>query len=80
MPMSPLESTSRKWRRIITGNCRKKNFQSGQQVLLFNSILRLFPGKLKSKWSGPFVIKEVRPHGAIELEDPIGRNLDKKNG
>jgi len=38
----------------------------------------LFLGKPKSKWSGPFVIKEVRPHGAIELEDPTGSNLDKK--
>ena len=38
----------------------------------------MFPDKLKSKWSGPFVIKEVRPHGAIELEDPTGSNLEKK--
>jgi len=37
---------------------QKKNFQPGQQVLLFNSRLKLFPGKLKSKWSGPFVIKK----------------------
>jgi len=29
----------------------KMNFQPGQQVLLFSSRLRLFPGKLKSKWS-----------------------------
>ena len=29
----------------------KKDFRSGQQVLLFNSRLKLFPGKLKSKWS-----------------------------
>jgi len=26
----------------------KKDFQPGQQVFLFNSILKLFPGKLKS--------------------------------
>jgi len=37
----------------------KKDFQPGQQVLLFNSRLKLFPGKLKSKWSGPFTIKRV---------------------
>jgi len=48
----------------------KKDFKSGQQVLLFNSRLKLFRGKLKSKWSGPFVIKKVRPYGAIELYDP----------
>ncbi|GAA0184941.1 hypothetical protein LIER_32229 [Lithospermum erythrorhizon] len=28
----------------------------------------LEPGKLKSRWSGPFVIKPVYPHGVIEVE------------
>ena len=37
----------------------KKDFQPGQQVLLSNSRLKLFLGKLKSKWSGPFTIKKV---------------------
>ena len=49
---------------------QKKEFQPGQQVLLFNSRLRLFPRKLKSKWSGPFITKEIRPHVAVELVDP----------
>ncbi|MCI69306.1 hypothetical protein A2U01_0090567, partial [Trifolium medium] len=35
--------------------------------LLFNSRLRLFPGKLWSRWSGPFVIKRVFSHGAVEV-------------
>ncbi|KAG2381148.1 uncharacterized protein HKW66_Vig0254650 [Vigna angularis] len=48
----------------------KREFQPGQQVLLFNSRFKIFQGKLKSKWSGPFTIKEVKPHGAIELVDP----------
>ena len=48
----------------------KKNFQPRQHVLLFNSKLKLFPGKLKSKWSGPFTINKVRPYGAVELCDP----------
>ncbi|XP_014522601.1 uncharacterized protein LOC106779080 [Vigna radiata var. radiata] len=46
----------------------KRVFTLGQQVLLFNSRLKLFPGKLKSKWSGPFVIKRVYPNRAVELE------------
>src|ERR1044072_8370039 len=37
----------------------KKTFRPGQQVLLFNSRLKLFPGKFKTKWSGPFVIKAL---------------------
>ncbi|XP_014523005.1 uncharacterized protein LOC106779421 [Vigna radiata var. radiata] len=48
----------------------KRVFNPGQQVLLFNSRLKLFPGKLKSKWSGPFVIKRVFPNGVVELENP----------
>ncbi|KAM1881443.1 hypothetical protein ACFX13_003053 [Malus domestica] len=33
-----------------------KTFSIRQKVLLFNSHLRLFPGKLHSKWIGPFVV------------------------
>ena len=36
-------------------------------VLLFNSRLRLFAGKLKSKWIGPYQVQRVFPHGAIEI-------------
>ena len=53
---------------------RKKEFVPGQLVLLFNSRLKLFPGKLKSKWSGPFRVKEVKEYGAIVIED-----LEKKD-
>ena len=44
-----------------------RTFAANDQVLLFNSRLRLFPGKLKSRWSGPFTIKEVKPYGAVVL-------------
>jgi len=50
-----------------------KTFSPGQVVLLFNSRLRFFSGKLKSKWSGPFLVKQVRTYSAIELEDPVSR-------
>ena len=32
----------------------RKEFEPRQQVLLFNLRLRLFPEKLKSRWSRPF--------------------------
>ncbi|XP_014490131.1 uncharacterized protein LOC106752871 [Vigna radiata var. radiata] len=48
----------------------KKIFHPGQQVSLFNSRFKLFADKLKSKWSGPFTIKDVKQYGAIELIDP----------
>ncbi|XP_074356436.1 uncharacterized protein LOC141696152 [Apium graveolens] len=57
-----------------------KSFVSGQQVLLFNSRLRLFPGKLKSRWSGPFVVKIMFPHGAVEIFDKLLNQAFKVNG
>ncbi|XP_021744065.1 uncharacterized protein LOC110710115 [Chenopodium quinoa] len=47
---------------------QNKNFKVGEKVLLFNSRLRLFPGKPKSKWSGPFVISKTTPYGSFELD------------
>ena len=53
-----------------------REFEEGQQVLLFNSRLKLFPGKLKSRWSGPFKVVTVFPHGAIEVrEENSGRQF-----
>ena len=48
----------------------KKEFEAGQQVLLFNSRLKLFPGKLKSRWSGPFTVTKVSPHRGVEVTHP----------
>ncbi|XP_076949677.1 uncharacterized protein LOC143622394 [Bidens hawaiensis] len=36
--------------------------------------------KLKSKWSGPFLVKEVSPYGVVELENPDNRTSWKVNG
>ncbi|XP_076935598.1 uncharacterized protein LOC143602339 [Bidens hawaiensis] len=49
-----------------------KQFKCGDAVLLFNSRLKLFTGKLKSRWFGPYTVKEVFPYGAIEIEDKNG--------
>ncbi|XP_057246789.1 uncharacterized protein LOC130589532 [Beta vulgaris subsp. vulgaris] len=49
------------------GRIMKREFKVGDKVLLFNSRLRLFPGKLKSRWSGPFEVKTVFLHGAVEV-------------
>ena len=44
-----------------------REFEVGQKVLLFNSRFRLFPGKLRPRWSGPFVVIQVFPYRAIEV-------------
>jgi hypothetical protein len=50
----------------------KREFRVGDKVLLFNSRAKLFPGKLKSRWSGPYEILQVFPYGTVELKDPSG--------
>ncbi|CAA7060979.1 unnamed protein product [Microthlaspi erraticum] len=53
---------------------RLKDFKVGDSVLLFNSKLRLFPGKLRSKWSGPFKIHEVLPTDHSLCSTKRGKN------
>ena len=57
-----------------------KDFKVGEKVLLFNSRLKLFPGKLRSKWTGPFEIKHVFPYGVVELIDPNTGSSFRVNG
>ncbi|GJZ57003.1 hypothetical protein Tco_0612497, partial [Tanacetum coccineum] len=56
-----------------------KDFKVGDKVLLYNSCLKMYPGKLKSKWSGPNIVKTVYPHGVIEITDRDGFSF-KING
>jgi len=49
-------------------------FHIGKFVLLFKSRLRLFPRKLKSKWSSPYIVKGVKPYGAIDGNRPTSHN------
>jgi hypothetical protein len=58
----------------------RRSFEPGQKFLLYNSRLHLFPGKLKSRWTSPFIIRSVFPYGAIEIEDPKNGNAFKVNG
>ncbi|XP_035840326.1 uncharacterized protein LOC118487518 [Helianthus annuus] len=49
-----------------------KQFQAGDLVLLYNSRLRLFSGKLHSRWTGPYMVKEVFPYGTAAIENADG--------
>ncbi|XP_047939415.1 uncharacterized protein LOC125186964 [Salvia hispanica] len=51
----------------------------GDVVLLHNSRLSLFPGKLKSKWTSPYMIKKIYDSGTVELLAPEGQ-LFQANG
>ena len=49
-------------------NLRVKELRVGQKVLLFQSRLKLMPGKLKSKWIGPYTIVGLRANEAVEIQ------------
>ncbi|XP_071739655.1 uncharacterized protein [Rutidosis leptorrhynchoides] len=57
-----------------------REFTVGQKVWLFNSRVKLFGGKLKSKWGGLNVITKVTSYGAIEIQDPNGGKPFLVNG
>ena len=67
----------KKWHdQMITCN----NFNKGDQVLLYDSKLHLFPGKLKSRWTGPFIVQQAHPNGSVDLLNPNDNRVIKVNG
>ena len=63
------ESTKIKQKKWHDQRILRREFKAGDQVLLFNSRLRLFLGKLKSKWSGPFTVASSTQFGAVTLRN-----------
>nr|GEW54850.1 reverse transcriptase domain-containing protein [Tanacetum cinerariifolium] len=66
-------------KKLHNSKIKNRIFNVGDQVLLFNSRLKIFSGKLKTRWSGPFTIAQVFPYGTVELSQPDGPNF-KENG
>nr|GEY98006.1 reverse transcriptase domain-containing protein [Tanacetum cinerariifolium] len=56
-----------KMKRIHDSKIKDRVFNVGDRVLLFNSKLKIFSGKLKTRWSRPFTITQVFPYGTVEL-------------
>ncbi|GJU92714.1 reverse transcriptase domain-containing protein [Tanacetum coccineum] len=68
-----------KTKRIHDSKIKNRVFNVGDRVLLFNSRLKIFSGKLKTRWSGPFTITQVFPYGTVELSQNSRPNF-KVNG
>nr|GFA20721.1 reverse transcriptase domain-containing protein [Tanacetum cinerariifolium] len=68
-----------KIKKIHDSKIKNRVFNVGDRVLLFNSRLKIFSGKLKTRWSGPFTITKVFPYGTVELSQANGPNF-KVNG
>nr|GEX51349.1 reverse transcriptase domain-containing protein [Tanacetum cinerariifolium] len=62
-------------KKLHDAKIKNRIFNVGDQVLLFNSTLKIFSGKLKSRWSGPFTISEIYPYRTAKLVHPDGCNF-----
>ncbi|GJT04501.1 reverse transcriptase domain-containing protein [Tanacetum coccineum] len=68
-----------KTKKIHDSKIKNRIFNVGDRVLLFNSRLKIFSGKLKTRWTGPFTVAQVFSYGTIELSQTDGPNF-KVNG
>nr|GEY21457.1 retrovirus-related Pol polyprotein from transposon 17.6 [Tanacetum cinerariifolium]GEY24654.1 retrovirus-related Pol polyprotein from transposon 17.6 [Tanacetum cinerariifolium] len=68
-----------KTKRLHDSKIKDSVFIVGDRVLLFNSRLKIFSGKLKTRWSGPFTLTHVFPYGTVELSQTDRPNF-KVNG
>nr|GEW27269.1 reverse transcriptase domain-containing protein [Tanacetum cinerariifolium] len=68
-----------KTKRLHDSKIKNRVFNIGDRVILFNSRLKIFFCKFKSRWSGPFTMSQVYPYGTVELSQPDGPNF-KVNG
>nr|GEV35998.1 reverse transcriptase domain-containing protein [Tanacetum cinerariifolium] len=56
-----------KTKKIHDSKIKNRSFKVGDRVLLFNSRLKIFSGKLKTRWTGLFNVAQVFPYGTIKL-------------
>nr|GEV42553.1 retrovirus-related Pol polyprotein from transposon 412 family [Tanacetum cinerariifolium] len=64
-----------KTKKIHDSKVKNRIFNVGDWVLLFDSRLKIFSGKLKTRWSRPFTITKVFPYGTVELSQTDGPNF-----
>nr|GEY88765.1 hypothetical protein [Tanacetum cinerariifolium] len=62
-------------KKLHDAKIKNRIFNVGDQVLLFNSRLKIFSGKLKSHWSGSFIISKIYPYKTAKLVHPDGYNF-----
>nr|GEY11110.1 reverse transcriptase domain-containing protein [Tanacetum cinerariifolium] len=65
--------------KIHDSKIKNRFFNVGDRVLLFNSCLKIFSRKLKTRWTGSFTVAHVFLYGTIELSQANGPNF-KVNG
>nr|GEW63895.1 DNA-directed DNA polymerase [Tanacetum cinerariifolium] len=68
-----------KTKRIHYSKIKNRVFNVGDRFLFFNSRLKIFSGKFKTRWSGHFTITKVFSYGTVELSQANRPNI-KVNG
>lgn len=58
----------------------RKEFSLEMNVVLCDSKLHLFIGKLRPRWTGPYIVSHVFPYGVVEIQDPDSGTKFKLNG
>ncbi|XP_057734368.1 uncharacterized protein LOC130949743 [Arachis stenosperma] len=69
-----------KVRAVHDKSIKRREFRPGELVLLYNSRLRLMPGKLRFRWEGPYRVEKAEPYGFFHLRHPSTYNILKVNG
>ncbi|XP_057744966.1 uncharacterized protein LOC130962817 [Arachis stenosperma] len=69
-----------KMKAVHDKHIKQREFRPWEFVLLYNSRLRLMPGKLRSRWEGPYRLEKTVPYGVFHLSHPSSSNLIKVNG
>nr|XP_025685075.1 uncharacterized protein LOC112785868 [Arachis hypogaea] len=70
----------KKMKAVHDNNIKGKEFRADDLVFLYNSRLRLLPGKLRSKWEGPYQVEKAKPYGVYHLCHPSSPDIFKVNG
>nr|GEY70328.1 reverse transcriptase domain-containing protein [Tanacetum cinerariifolium]GEY70828.1 reverse transcriptase domain-containing protein [Tanacetum cinerariifolium] len=68
-----------KTKRLHDSKIKDRVFNIVDQVLLFNSRLKIFFGKIKTRWSGPFTITNVFPYSTVKLSQADGPNFKQRS-
>ncbi|GJY67484.1 hypothetical protein Tco_0469722 [Tanacetum coccineum] len=63
-----------KTKKIHDSKIKNHVFNVGDRVLLFNSRLKIFSGKLKTRWTRPFTVTQVFAYGTIS--SPLSLSSD----
>ncbi|XP_015970123.1 uncharacterized protein LOC107493550 [Arachis duranensis] len=69
-----------KMKAVNDKHIKRREFRPGELVLLYNSRLRLMPGKLRSRWEGPYRVEKAEPYRVFHLSHPSSSKFIKVNG